>query len=367
MDRQSPNPRPSRRAVLAAAGSALAGAAAAAPEAPVYADRAALLRLRLPDGRERAIRTRRDWARRRAHILANMQKVMGPFPGPEDRPPLEVRVEAEVREAAYVRRKVTYASAPGERVPAWLLLPHGGGRRPAVLALHQTTRIARDEPAGLGGSPNLQYGRELAERGYVVLAPDYPTMGEHACDLYGRGWVSGSMKAIWDNSRGVDLLAGLPEVDARRLGCLGHSLGGHNSLFTAAFETRLRAVVSNCGFTAFAHYYGGNLAGWTGERYMPRIRERYPAPAQMPFDFHDVLAAVAPRSLLVSAPVRDDNFAVAGVREVVAAVAPVYAFLGAPDELAAVYPDSAHDWPPADRAHAWEWLDRRLRPPGGAR
>lgn len=351
----------SRRAVLAALGGVLIGPRAeAAAEAPVYADRAALLRLQDAAGRERPVRTRRDWAVRRAHILANLQKVMGAFPGPEDRPPLEVRVEAEHVDGPCLRRKVTYASAPGERVPAWLLLPRLPGRRPAVLALHQTTRHAKDEPAGLGGLPNLHYGRELAERGYVVLAPDYPTMGEHACDIYGRGWASGSMKAIWDNSRGVDLLAGLPEVDPRRVACLGHSLGGHNTLFTAAFEPRIRAAISNCGFTAFSRYYGGNIVGWTGERYMPRIRERYPTPERMPFDFHDVLAAIAPRAVLASAPVRDDNFDVTGVREVVAAVEPVYAFLGASGRLAAVYPDCAHDWPTPDRHRAYDWLEGAL-------
>jgi len=335
---------------------------AAEPDAPVYPRREALLTLKLPDGSEKLIRTERDWRRRREQILANMEKVMGPFPGAEKRVPLDIRIEQEQRGAQYTWKKLSFASAPGERVPALLLIPNRlSGPAPAVLALHQTVKIGKEEPCGLGGSPNLQYGKELAERGYVVLAPDYPTLGEHAVNVYERGWVSGSMKAIWDNVRAVDLLQSLPEVDDRRIGCLGHSLGGHNTLYTAAFEPRIQVAISNCGFTAFSRYYGGNLTGWMGERYMPRIRSQYPTPERMPFDFHDVLAAIAPRAVLASAPVRDGNFEVSGVREVVSAVAPVYELLGKGDRLQAIYPDCAHDWPADAREVAYRWLDRWLR------
>ena len=67
-----------------------------------------------------------------------------------------------------------------------------------------------------------------------------------------------------------------------------------------------------------------NLAGWAGPRYMPRIKTEFPAPERMPFDFHDVLASIAPRAIYVSAPIRDANFDVTGVRDVIASVLPVY-------------------------------------------
>ncbi|HLJ53626.1 MAG TPA: alpha/beta fold hydrolase [Chthonomonadaceae bacterium] len=302
------------------------------------------------------------WAGRRAEILAAMQRVMGPLPGPESRVPLDLRVESEDRLDGYVRRKISYQSAPGERVPAWLLVPTARrGRLPAMLVLHQTTAIGKDEPVGLGGLPNMHVGQELAERGFIVLAPDYPTVGEHQIDVYAHGWQSGSMKSIWDNIRGVDLLQTLREVDGKRIGVIGHSLGGHDGLFTAAFDPRIRCVITNCGFTAFAHYYGGDLTGWSGPRYMPRIKSEFPTPDRMPFDFQDVLAAIAPRALYVSAPQHDANFDVTGVREVVAKVEPIYARLHAATRFAVVYPDCAHDWPPAERAVAYAWLDRQMR------
>ncbi len=332
-----------------------------APDAPLYSRREALLTVRAPDGTEKVVRSESDWRRRREHILANMQRVMGPVPGPEKRVPLDVRIESEQREEKYTRTSLSYASAPGERVPALLLVPHGlTGRAPAILALHQTVKIGKDEPAGLGGSANLHYAKELAERGYVVLAPDYPTLGRHELNVYERGWVSCTMKAIWDNMRALDLLQSLPQVDGARIGALGHSLGGHNTLFTAAFDARIQVAITSCGFTAFSKYYGGNLTGWMGERYMPRIRTHYPTPAQMPFDFHDVLAAIAPRALMICAPVRDANFEVSGVREVVAAVTPVYELLGRPERLQSLYPDCAHDWPLDTRGAAYAWMDRWL-------
>jgi dienelactone hydrolase len=228
-----------------------------------------------------------------------------------------------------------------------------------VLCLHQTVAIGKAEPAGLGGNANLRYAQELAERGYVTLAPDYPNFGEYRCDPYARGYASGSMKAIWNNIRAVDLLQGLPEVDAGRIGCIGHSLGGHNAMFTAVFDRRLKAIVSSCGFTAFARYYGGDLAGWTGPAYMPRIKA-IGRPEKMPFDFHEVVAALAPRAFFANAPLRDANFDNEGVREVMRAAADVYRLLGVPERLDAVYPDTGHDFPPAQREQAYRFLDRWL-------
>src|SRR4029079_1415783 len=141
----------------------------------------------------------------------------------------------EVKTAKYVRKKLTFAVGEDERVPAWLLVPVGlEGKAPAVLCLHQTTAIGKDEPVGLNKNEQLHYAKHLAERGYVTLAPDYPSFGEHEFDFDPKwGYQSGTMKAIWDNMRSIDLLQSLPQVDGERIGCIGHSLGGHNTMFTA--------------------------------------------------------------------------------------------------------------------------------------
>jgi dienelactone hydrolase len=170
------------------------------------------------------------------------------------------------------------------------------------------------------------------------------------------------MKAIWNNMRAVDYLQSLPEVDGERIGVIGHSLGGHNSMFTAAFDERLKVIVSSCGFCSFAKYYKGNLKGWTSDRYMPRIASEFNNdPKKMPFDFSDVVISFAPRAFLAVAPEKDHNFEVSGVRDVIAAAEPVYKALGAADKLKAIYPDAGHDFPADARTTAYEFIDRQLK------
>ena len=56
------------------------------------------------------------------------------------------------------------------------------------------------------------------------------------------------MKGIVNHIRAVDLLQQRDEVDPRRIGVIGHSLGGHNAMFVAAFDERLAVIVSSCGW-----------------------------------------------------------------------------------------------------------------------
>lgn len=327
---------------------------------------------------EPTARSAADWEAQVPGIRRRMEEVMGPLPGIERRVPLDVEVVSEQATASYHRRKIRYTPEAGDRVPAWLLVPHGvrdgraGGGMPAMLCLHQTTGVGKDEPAGLAGLDSLRYAHELAARGYVCLVPDYPSFGEYAYDFSAadRGYQSGSMKAVWNNIRGVDLLASMPEVDPRRIGAIGHSLGGHNAIFTAAFDERIVAVVSSCGFTPFSDYYDGDVKGWTSPRYMPRIRDAYGLDAaRIPFDFPEVIASLCPRGFFASAPVDDGNFDVGGVRRAFALARPVYDVFGAGDRLTLVTPDCRHAFPEAAREAAYDWLDTVLvrRTAGGAR
>jgi len=331
-----------------------------ASAAPFYADKANLLTYIDEGGEAHPIRTPEEWAVRRGHILANMQLVMGPLPEEPREGPPAVNASEEVETEKWIRRKITYEVAPDDRVPAFLFLPKGvSGRRPAMLCLHQTIQIGKGEPAGLGDNPNLQYAKELAERGYVTLAPDYPYFGDYRIDAYGRGFVSATMKGIVNHMRAIDLLVSLPEVDPERIGVIGHSLGGHNSLFVAVFDERIKVAVTSCGFNSFAKYYGGDLTGWSHNGYMPRIASVYGRdPARMPFDFTEVLAAIAPRALFVNAPLRDANFEVSGVYDCLNAARPVYALFGAQDRLVAVHPDCEHSFPPEAREKAYEFVGR---------
>jgi acetyl esterase/lipase len=293
---------------------------------------------------------------RRRERREALERVMGPLPPvPEETP---WRADGEHREAGYTRLHILFQTEPDDFVPAWLLLPDRPHRkRPAALCLHQTTKTGKDEPAGLGGRPDLHYAKELALRGWAALAPDYPNFGEYRCDPYARGYASATMKGVFNHARAVRLLGSLPGVDARRIAAVGHSLGGHNALFVAAFEPRVAAVVTSCGFTSFRRYMGGDLRGWSHAGYMPRIAAEFGCdPARMPFDFPDVLALIAPRAVFVNAPIEDANFDVRGVRECLDAVRGLFPR----GRLAAEFPACGHDFPQAVRRKAWEWLERVL-------
>lgn len=340
-----------------------ASSAAWADEPPFYTDKANLLVV-LERGAPTPVRTPDDWAKRRAHIVANMERVMGPSPT-FAKPPLDVIVEETERLPTFTRRKLTFAAGPGKnRVSAYLLVPHGIQKRvPAIVCPHPTSRdLGKGVPAGLGGKADRHYAVHLAERGYVTIAPDYVHSGGYRFDPYENGFVSATMLGIWNHRTAVDLLQSLPEVDGDRIGAVGHSLGGHNSLFLAAFDPRIKAVVSSCGFCSFSTYMKGNLTGWSHAGYMPRIKSDFAVnPAKMPFDFPEVVAMIAPRAVLAVAPVKDHNFDVDGVKNCIAAARPVFRLLGADDKLAAIYPDAGHDFPDDARATAYAFFDRWLK------
>src|SRR5271155_2734820 len=124
-----------RREFLAAA---IAGRAAAAPD------------------------TRAEWVEKRRQTLANMQQVMGELP-PRSGRPLDVARFERTEEPRLTRTYLTFAGDDRDRVPAYLLVPKALRKRaPAMLCLHQTTRIGKGEPAGVGGIPGLHYALELA-------------------------------------------------------------------------------------------------------------------------------------------------------------------------------------------------------------
>jgi acetyl esterase/lipase len=357
------------RLLAALACSWIVGKSFADEPVPAYPDHRRLMVWRDAAGGEHPVRSPADWQRRRAHILAGMQAAMGKLPDRKDLPPLDVQVSERSEQPGFTRLKLSFVAerrrdGSSDRVPAWLLLPapHGDQRRPAMLALHQTVEIGKGEPVGVGGKSSLHYAAELARRGYVVLAPDYPSFGDYRYDFAADDFVSGSMKGIVNHLRAVDLLAERAEVDPQRIGVIGHSLGGHNALFAAAFDERLKVVVTSCGWTPFHDYYGGKIAGWTSDRYMPRLRDAYGLdPNKVPFDFYEVLAAIAPRAVFSNSPLHDDNFDVAGVRKAQAAAREVFELHDASAQLKVVYPDCGHDFPSEVRDQAYQFVDRVLK------
>ena len=313
-----------------------------------------------------------DWKRRRASILEAMQSVMGPLPGGEKRCALDVKVDEEVDCGTYVRRLISYQSEPKGRVPAYLLIPKdalaGARKASAVLCLHPTSAdLGHKVVVGLGGKPNRDYARDLAVRGYVTLAPSYPLLANYQPNLAELGYVSGTMKAIWDNIRGLDLLESLPYVRQGGFGAIGHSLGGHNSVYTAVFDERIKVIVSSCGLDSYVDYYGGDPKnwqlerGWCQTRYMPRLAGYAGRLREIPFDFAEMLGALSPRVVFINAPLKDSNFKWDSVDRVTAAAREVFQLYGQPEHLTVDHPDCEHDFPDEMREKAYRLFDEHLK------
>jgi dienelactone hydrolase len=286
-------------------------------------------------------------------------------------PPLAPERVDRVDLGDVIREKVTYAVEAGERVPAYVFLPKAAGRHPAVLCHHQHAgqyEVGKDGPAGLGSTEDQHYAIELARRGYVTIAPDALVFGERQ-DTQGKlkggnyerfealhritEGKSLQGKYVWDARRALDYLETRPEVDAARIGMIGHSLGGQETLFTTAADTRIKAAVSSCGF--------GSLRTLQRDRILHNFALFVPGLAAHG-DYGALLALVAPRPFLVAARTDDPIFPVDGIEETVAIAKRTYAAAGAEDKLGTFYEPGPHQFSPVMREAAYAWLDRWLKP-----
>ena len=282
-----------------------------------------------------------DWKKRRAEIIRGMEAIMGKLPGKEKRCPLDVKIEEEKDCGKYVRRLITYVSEPGSRVPAYLLIPKevlkGNSKVPAILCLHGTDNVVGPRNRRRPWQESEPGLRQRTGRTRLRLPrAELPALAKYQPDLKKLGWESGTLKAMWDNMRGLDYLASLPYVDGMAMGAIGHSLGGHNSVFTAVFDQRLKVMVSSCGLDSFLDYYNGDEKNWVPEkgwcqtRYMPRLADYKGRLADIPFDFHEMIGVLAPRHVLIIAPKKDSNFRADSVDRVVAAARAVFKLYGPP-------------------------------------
>ena len=287
--------------------------------------------------------------------------------------PLPCLLEAETLERVdlgdVVREKVRYRVEPGEWAAAYLFLPVGpAARRPAVLCQHQHAGqfdLGKSEPAGLAGNPQQFYALELARRGYVTLAADALCFEERRdAVLEGSNFerftsarliVEGSAlqtKMLSDAMRGIDYLLSRAEVDPARLGCIGHSLGGQQTLFTTAMDERISAAVSSCGFASYASLFRDRI-NHNYAAYVPGLLRHG--------EVGDVLALAAPRPFLVTAGNADRIFPYDGIVASVERARERYRALGVDDRLGFVPVDAGHAFSDDMRQRAYAWFDQWLR------
>jgi dienelactone hydrolase len=234
-----------------------------------------------------------------------LKQLLGPFPA---RCPLDAVLLETADCGLYVRETIEYAVEADERVKSFLLVPkHINRTVPAIFAHHQHAsqfHLGKSEVVGLKGDADQAYASELAERGYVVVAPDALAFEE-------RNWSNASgyaeyfelatrlvqgrtllAKCLHDVSVALDYLVARPEVDRLRIGFIGHSYGGKMAIWAPAFDNRIRASVSNCGCVN----YKQSLIRDTG------VQMEFCLPGVLQFgDVEDIVRLVAPRALLLQA------------------------------------------------------------------
>lgn len=316
--------------------------------------------------------------RRAKMILGEPPLVSGSFAGAD--------VLEETQRSGYMERKVQFPSGTGDMIKGYLLIPDNAAAsspRPAILAMHSTGPGAV-QTVGLTPKKNRCYGMELAQRGYVVLAVDTITAGERIYPGYESYYTnefykefpnwSAMGKMIHDHKKGLDYLCSLKIVNPRRLGCIGHSLGGYNAFFLQAFDSRIKAAVSSCGYSPMGQTnspYQFARMDWF-IHFNPLCRD-YIRAGIVPCDVHEIMALCAPRPFFNYSAREDAVYykpAVKGDKdftkwwkptdEGLSQVARVYEILGAPENFVRVETDGGHDFPEDVRKSAYNWLDKCL-------
>jgi dienelactone hydrolase len=233
-------------------------------------------------------------------------ELLGGFPG--EKTPLQPRREVIGTSALYRTERVRLEAVPGVEVYGVLLTPARPGRRPALICQH-----------GLGGSPAMtaglaerddylrRFGAQAAEHGYVVFSPYLVNDAAQRSRLHRKAISVGTTLQIleqWKIVRVTDFLASLPEVDPARIGMYGISWGGRTTLYAAAIDPRLAAVVVSGYFNQttkkqfqFSTYSTAYIDTAEEYAFFPRFITE--------FSDSDLASLVAPRPLFIESGTLD--------------------------------------------------------------
>lgn len=221
---------------------------------------------------------------------------------------VDYTILSSTKEDGYTRQYIAYTSGNG-KVPAYLLLPDELSNNPAVLIHHQHNRehhLGKSEVCGLAGNPLQAFGPALAKKGFVVLAPDAVCFEERRKDSAVEGFdfwqhfdevcyriIKGEclMRQVLDDAmNGITLLTSLPYVDKKRIGTLGHSMGGNTVLFLSALDERISFACASGSACTYEHRMA-NGVGIEMASVIPGFHG--------PYDIDDLVALTAPRKMLL--------------------------------------------------------------------
>lgn len=266
--------------------------------------------LRFNDGR--LVTSADDWPRRRREILNDWQRLLGAWP-PLITEPVVTVLDSKRRED-FEQLRVRFAWTSNEETTGYLLIPPGNTRRPAVVTVYYEPEI------GIGlGKPDRDFAYQLARRGFVALsigateATAAKTYGLYHPDIDNAQVQPLSMLA-YAAANAWHVLASRDEVDAQRIGIVGHSFGGKWAMFASClFDKYACAVWSDPGIVFDAsrpsvNYWEPWYLGYHRRPWRPRgvitpqnpARGLYPELVEAGRDLHELHALMAPRPFLVS-------------------------------------------------------------------
>ncbi|HLJ14056.1 MAG TPA: hypothetical protein VKV15_06125 [Bryobacteraceae bacterium] len=342
----------------------------------------------------------------RAKGRAEVQRTLSYAP---IRTPLDLKVHSVVKRSGYEIRVVSFAGSRHYRVPAFLLAPTGGkGPYPGIVALHdhggwffhgKEKLVHMDgEHASLKGFREHYYGGrayadELAKRGFVVLVPDAIYWGERrlqykqpplemkkavaglrpeqveyvqAVNAFLRDQVGefntwlGFCGTSWlgivnfDDRASVDVLSALPEVDPKRIGCLGLSGGGYRSTYLTGMEPRIRASVITGWMTSLPTTLEITHSVHVG------LFDAFGLHAHL--DHPDVASLAAPECpIFVQDCGQDKLFTHGGMQAAADKIRGVYSDLKHPERFQSKFYDVPHQFNVQMQGEAFAWLERWLR------
>jgi dienelactone hydrolase len=192
-------------------------------------------------------------------------------------------------------------------------------------------RMTRDEIAAF--NRRSQQGEQLVARSLFTAGITWPGV------------------MLWDDLRTLDYLASRPEVDPRRLGCVGLSVGGYRSFVLSALDPRIKVAVAVGWMSSLALHIRRHVINSIGLTFHIVGLHRY-------LDFPDLAALIAPRSVLVINGSRDTLFPPEGVKAAFNKIEQCFRKAGVPERQRCRLYDAPHQFNVPMQAEAWEWLQR---------
>jgi dienelactone hydrolase len=293
--------------------------------------------------------------------------------------PLNPQLTEEVQRDGYRRQRVEIDTEPGVTMPLYVLIPDEA-HEPLIpiIAAHGHESGGKISTAGVTEIPgvaeqvrkyNYDYGVKCAQRGYLVFCPDARGMGERreslyesddalfsrSCDQLANMALPLGMTVAgmwtWDLMRLLDYIQTRPACQGQKIGCIGLSGGGLQTLYLTALDERVAAAVIS------GYFYGAKNALLD----LPNCDCNYVPHLWEYADLGDLAALIAPRPLLIETGTQDPlngSRGMPNVMEQYEITRQAYALLNAPERLCHDIFEGEHRW---QGTAAYPWLDRWLR------